>query len=440
MAEGRKESSRKTKNTEEDADNGAVTETPAAAEEATVEPLPDSGDQVAGADAPPVDFGDPFPEPDVAAAEEPETKSGIVPFLWAALTLAALIGAGYATTPFWWPYAEAYLPMVQEDIFDDPRMTGLAGRVKALEEKARAGETAGNVLRDLEAERARFSEQLGVLMERLEVLETALNTVKSEVEAAIPLAEGSAAKASLEELSAELGRLEENRETLDSLKQRISRLEEVGAASGADGNETLSAAVADISQRLGALEVTKSQGETPDTGAQAVVLAVGQLREALGRSQPYTGELQALKAVLGDNAEMAGAVGALDLYADTGIPTLVTLRRRFEAIAGEIVRSAAARKGEDWVERTVNRLMSLVSVRRVGNGGANTVDGIVARTEAYLEGANLMAAVKEAEALGGLAAKAVAPWLGDARARLAAEKALTTLHVHAVSRLTPGKE
>ncbi len=440
MAEGRKKSSRKTKKNKADADNGEVTEIPPDVEETVAAPLSEVGEPGVDSESPSVDSADAFVVPDAAAAEEPEAKSGIVPFLWTALTLAVLIGAGYATMPFWWPYAEAYLPIAQEDIFADPRMTGLAGRVTALEEKAKAGEAAGSVVRDLEAERARFSEQLGVLMERLEVLEAALNTVKGEIEAAIPLAEGSAAKASLEELSAGLGRLEENRESLNSLKQRINRLEEAGAATGAGGNETLTAAVADISQRLGVLEETKPQSGASDTGAQAVVLAVGQLREALGRSQPYSKELQALNVVLGDNAEMAGAVRALDLYADTGIPTLVSLRRRFASVAGEIVRSAAARKGEGWVERTVNRLMSLVTIRRVGNGDANTVDSIVARTEAYLEGANLMAAVKEAETLAGLAAKAVAPWLNDARARLAAEQALTTLHVHAVSRLTPGKE
>jgi hypothetical protein len=84
----------------------------------------------------------------------------------------------------------------------------------------------------------------------------------------------------------------------------------------------------------------------------------------------------------------------------------------------------------------------LITWRRVGDGAkGSTVDRIVASAEARLKAGDLAGAVK---ALDGLtsnknAAAAAEPWLADAKARVTAERAVVSLHVHAVSLLTPAK-
>ena len=384
---------------------------------------------------------------DRTVAAEPATKGGgIAPFLWTVLALAVLGGAAAATWPLWSPYITARLSSTQEDPFRDPRVTGLAGRVAALEETTKDAGRAGGAVEDLETERARSRQELKALMERLQSLEQALRSVKKMVEATAPPAESADADEYLRQLSERLGRLENDDETLEGLLERIARLEERGGAAGegdqpAARAEELTAAVADVSKRIGALERTDTMAAGAAIGAQATVLAVGQLREALSRAAPFTEELQALGAVVADNPEMMKAITELEPYAASGIPTLVTLRRDLDRAAGDIVRADRTLQGNGWVEQAVNRLRSLVTVRRPADtAGLNSVDARVARAETSLKAGDLKAAVEELEGLEGPPAAAAAPWLRGARARLAAERAMATLHVHAVSLLVPAKE
>ena len=380
------------------------------------------------------------------AAKPAKKDGGIAPFLWTVLALAVLGGAAAATWPLWSPYITAGLSSTQEDPFRDPRVTGLAGRVAALEETTKGAGAAGAAVEDLEAQRARSRQELKALMERLENLEQALRSVKKMGEATAPPAESADKDEYLRQLSARLGRLEDNDETLAGLLERIARLEERGGAAGegiqpAARAEELSAAVADISNRVGALERTDTMAAGTAIEAQATVLAVGQLREALRGTAPFAAELEAVGAVAADNPEITKAIAALGPYAASGIPTLATLRRDFDRLAGEIARAARALEGDGWFEWAVNRLMSLVTVRRTTDSGdLNSVDAVVARAETSLKAGDLMAAVEELGGLAGPPGATAAPWLRGARARLAAERAMATLHVQAVSLLAPAKE
>ena len=384
---------------------------------------------------------------DRTVAAEPATKGGgFAPFLWTVLALAVLGGTAAATWPLWSPYITARLSSPQEDPFQDSRVTGLAGRVAALEETTKDADPAGGTVEDLETERTRSRQELEALMERLQGLEQALRSVKKMVEATAPPADSADADEYLRQLSERLGRLENNDETLDGLRERIARLEQRGGAEGegvqpAARGEELSATVADISQRVGALERTDTMAAGAAIGTQATVLAVGQLREALRGTAPFAAELQAVGAVAAEDPEITKAIAALEPYAASGIPTLATLRRDFDRLAGEIARAARALEGDGWLEWAVNRLMSLVTVRRTTDSAdLNSVDAVVARAETSLKAGDLMAAVEELEGLAGPPGAAAAPWLRGAQARLAAERAMATLHVHAVSLLVPAKE
>ena len=403
--------------------------------------------ETAGAAAP----GETATAGDRRAAAEPATKgSGIAPFLWTVLALAVLGGAAAATWPLWSPYITAGLSSTGEDPLRDPRVNGLAGPVAALEETTEGAGGAGGAVEDLEQERARSRQELKALMERMETLEQALRSVKKMGEATAPPAESADRDEYLRQLSERLGRLENDDGTLERLFERIARLEQRGGATGegvqpAARAEELSAAVAAISKRVGALERTDTMAAGAAIGAQAAVLAVGQLREALRGTAPFAAELQAVGAVTADNPAMTEAIAALEPYVASGIPTLATLRRDFDRLAGEIARAARALEGDGWFEWTVNRLMSLVTVRRTTDSGGpdsvdDSVDAVVARAETSLEAGDLMAAVEELEGLAGPPGAAAAPWLRGARARLAAERAMATLHVQAVSLLVPAKE
>ena len=70
-----------------------------------------------------------------------------------------------------------------------------------------------------------------------------------------------------------------------------------------------------------------------------------------------------------------------------------------------------------------------------GDSAGDSVDAIVARTEADLADGDLAGAVTEAATLQGPAGDVVAPWLVDARALLAAEDAVAAINTRALAAL-----
>ena len=217
-----------------------------------------------------------------------------------------------------------------------------------------------------------------------------------------------------------------------------------GPAEPAAVDLRLNIAVAEIESRLAEIEQQRLSGADVSSGAPATVLAVAQLRKSLEGGQSFAKDLEALKALAGQDPALKAAAAVLEKYAASGIATLGQLRDKFGAIAGEIVHAPKALRADGWFDRMVNRISRLVTWRRIdAEDGVDTVDSVVARTEAKLEFGDLIAAVGTLETLASMsedAAAAAAPWLTDAKARLSVERAISSMHVYAVTLLVPAKE
>ena len=168
---------------------------------------------------------------------------------------------------------------------------------------------------------------------------------------------------------------------------------------------------------------------------------MGQLAQTVGGGGAFVRQLAAVRALGGDDPDIAQAAAELEPFAATGVRTLAALRAEFPKTANAVVRAAPATAGESWTERVVDQLASLVVVRRLGSGAiaAGGVDGIVAQAETALQGGDLQAAVTALERLDGAPAEAATEWLRDARARLTADRALATLQQLAIVRLSTAR-
>ncbi|MEW5726853.1 MAG: mitofilin family membrane protein [Pseudomonadota bacterium] len=198
------------------------------------------------------------------------------------------------------------------------------------------------------------------------------------------------------------------------------------------------AAVLRLADRLDKVEAELRDIQSRRTSAAALLLATGQLREAVNHALPFEAELRAVRVLAPQDAEMAAAVEALKPRAAAGIPTRMVLAERFNALAPALVRSDLMPQGQSWWRDTVNRLGSLLTVRREDGDAAGTSPAaVVARAQAALRRGDLAGAIAQAETLDGAAAETVAPWLDDARARLAADKALSTLTAAVVAAIGP---
>jgi len=189
----------------------------------------------------------------------------------------------------------------------------------------------------------------------------------------------------------------------------------------------LSDEVDQLRARLAVMEQDRAARRDERERAQALFMALGQLRAALAGAAPYAVQLELIESALGKDTKVTAILEALRPHADRGVPTRAMLGQRFDTITADVMR-ATQPKSEAWQGRIAQQIASLIVVRRVGSnapdGGA---EAALARAESAIFAGDLATAVATIEHLSGPALDAAEPWLADARARLAADRALLAL-------------
>lgn len=220
-------------------------------------------------------------------------------------------------------------------------------------------------------------------------------------------------------------------EDVENLGKQVTELKRTSADA---------AAVLRLADRVEKAESALRDMQARRSSAAALLLAVGQLREALAANMPFDAELRALKALAGGDAEVAAALETLKARAVTGIPTVPVLTARLDAQAAIIIRAQVLPEQQGWWRQTLDRLASLVTIEREdGNVAGSSPAAVVARAQAALAAGDLAQAVTEMEGLSNGPAEQAAPWLADARARLAAGKAVSELTAHVVAAIGAGQ-
>jgi len=226
---------------------------------------------------------------------------------------------------------------------------------------------------------------------------------------------------------------------LSEVEKGLARLQAAGLAGGGEGTDAAKAAAQELDslkQRVAALEQAKQARVSTETieRNQALVVAVGQLREALASARPFASELSTVTA-LGD-ADVARITDKIASFADSGIPTVADLRERFPKMADAVVRAAGESKRANWIDKAIARAASVVTVRKVGpDVEGDTPDALLARAESRLAADDLDGALAEMSKLTGPPAAAAGAWMDKAKARATAEQALKDLHLHVIGQI-----
>ncbi|MCW8971281.1 MAG: uroporphyrinogen-III synthase, partial [Rhodospirillales bacterium] len=318
--------------------------------------------------------------------------------LLAAVIVAGIaVAGGAATFDLWYPRLAENLP--QSFRPDSPKPEGVSSNAVAPDFAA------------LREERERMRQQIDALLTRVGELESEVKETR-KVAAVLSPRSGEAVAA----LSDRVSRLEggsggvaADSAALRALSERIASLEEGGTRSTQQADQTLN----EIRERLKELE-QESGVSGRQSGASAFVIAVGQLRAAVTTARPFASELAAIKS-LSDAPEVAIPVAALEPLAAHGMPSLSSLQVEFDGISGAIIRASVTPDGDGWWQRTIQRLSSVVSVRRTGdNLSGDGVDAVVARTAAALERGDLAEAIAAISTLEGGPADVAAAWRAKA--------------------------
>ncbi|MCD6075752.1 MAG: hypothetical protein K0Q70_2635, partial [Rhodospirillales bacterium] len=311
--------------------------------------------------------------------------------------------AAYLTQPYWRPQLAQYLPFLVVDDSAQLRIYALDRRLAALESQAKMPPTPTvdpNAQAQNQAERAQ-------LQARIEKLEAALESVRATATQGAAGDEGAAREA---------------------LRQVGDRLNSV-ATDTAVRIDRLARQIETIEQSAPAREDAEAVRNA------RLVFAIGRLRDAVLSTHPFRIELAALKALSADDAGINQALDRLSPRADSGVPTADLLRQRFRPLASAIVNAGREPVSDNWIDRSIARVLSAINIRRTDDLDGGDVEAIVARTEKALERNDIKQATQELGGLPGRAAPVARPWLADAEAHLVASTALVDLQTRAFAEL-----
>ena len=400
---------------------------------------------------------------------------------WLAGLAAGLIGGIVAALALTWALprdsAEVSALRAQVDRLEQA-LAGVEGqggevaqlitRLEALEAGAEQG-AAGAQLEDLTARVDELQAAIAdagsgagtseVVTQRLAELENGLSDLSATVaqlQDAVPAADAAGDQV-VAELTSRIGALEAQLRQAQAAGQEVERLagrlgaveQQIGAgqeqtAGLTDEVVALSGQVGALSTRMDVLAETVDQlqdrvvtSEDRRTRAATLALIIAQLDAALDGGEPFEEVLDGLRALGVDDPAVVEAIDTLETAAASGVPSLPELRNSFDRIANDVVHAAQAPDGDGLLDQAAGNLMRLVTVRPVGaDAEGDSAAARVARSEAALAEGDLARAVAELEGLEGAAAEAAAPWLTEARARLAAQAALAALQDRATHLLS----
>jgi hypothetical protein len=389
------------------------------------------------------------PKSDTAAPKTPKKAGSAARGLVGALVLVLLLAGAYIFWPIWGSAMPGWLQTALAPVMEAGRRDGLDESLKDFSDKIAKLETSlVAISSDLESrpryDPSRFlaaDEAVAKSARRIKILEEEMEKLRqglagaSRADALAALGKRLAdTEARLIDLAAkptsgETAASSGTAKALDALRaqsaSRMSALEK--------DNVALRNVVAALDRRLGAIE--KRPVIMPGSShGNALLLAVGQLREAARGPARFESALTAVAALAGKDAEYAPAIAALTPHAKTGVADLTELRLDFDRIAGSIAHEAFVPKGEGWVDRTLRRIARMVNIRQTGTDAAKRDDenGLVVRAELRLAAGDLAGAVAALEGLSGSAANIAAAWLKHARARIAVDAAVQSLFAQAL--------
>jgi hypothetical protein len=233
------------------------------------------------------------------------------------------------------------------------------------------------------------------------------------------------------EPSAAAGDIAALRKSVDELAQRIDGLPgetrisalETKAAAAQNARETLQASL----DRL---------AETAErSAALGPAVAADALAAALGSGRPFEGELAALRTLDAD----AGVLDGLAPHAASGLPTLSSLRARFETAIASVDLATPIPEGSGVVDRLVQSARGLVTVRPAHPTEGSDPSAVVTRIRGALDAGDLGTALAEWESLPAAVKEATAEWAEEARVRRDADALVARLRAEALAALKAGR-
>jgi len=178
-----------------------------------------------------------------------------------------------------------------------------------------------------------------------------------------------------------------------------------------------------------------SRDQAREAGANRILVALqlGNLKRAVDSGGTYAKELTEVKQIAPKGLDLS----ALEASAEKGLPTDASLASQFKDMTWSILNADNKPSGDgSLLGELWQGARSVVQVRRTDEKAEGT-DAILARTEARLQSGDLEGSLHEIGQLKGDAAKVAEPWIAKLNARLAVDRAMTTVEAELAKLMAP---
>jgi hypothetical protein len=183
-----------------------------------------------------------------------------------------------------------------------------------------------------------------------------------------------------------------------------------------------------LSARVATLEAQQSHAAQ----AAAAALAASAVVEASQGTGPFADELSSLRAISPPSPELQ----ALARLAQTGAPSRTALAATYADYAARAASAAREPTGKARIgQRIVYELSRIVTLRRVGDPGGDSVDALLARAERQVDDGDLDRALRTLDRLPAGARDAMAPWRARAERRADIDRNAEALRARALQTL-----
>ena len=173
--------------------------------------------------------------------------------------------------------------------------------------------------------------------------------------------------------------------------------------------------------------------------SRLLILGIAQLRPALEGNEPFRSQLTLVRGMVTRAPQLDGALAQLAVYADKGVPTLPQLRARFPHLANDVLLSHLLGPQSNAFDKAVISIATAVRLHAVMHqlNDMRPITQALWRAQQKLDAGDLPGAVAALQELRDSEARIAAPWVADARVRIAADTVLQMLDRVAQARLAP---
>lgn len=328
----------------------------------------------------------------------------------------------------------------------DERTAAIETRLAAVEERAAQAAPSGEAKRQaaalderlaaVEKDWAAIKDAPAAMQERIARLEATLKAMEKTAAGGGDVAQTAAIRRQIEDVTAALEtRVGALKGDIDAVSGKLASLPRGAPDTGASAEQA--SRLDTLTRDVEALRDEAKGAEAARGDGAAVAIRLTALTRAAEHGEPFADQLTALR----DAAPEGSDLSVLDAYAAKGVAPLSGLRRRFPERAKAALEAAPRPEGgTSLLDQFLDSASSLVRIRRVDGGGDEGAGAILAKMRKQLGEGELEAAVAAADTLPAPSREALAPWLEEARARIALDAALATVSDALARRLAAGAQ